>query len=138
MKCNDFNNKLAFREPLKDVTSEMHQHIETCASCMEAFKKTKALFAFIEEEKQVSVSPYINTRIRVQIENQRTRPKMIRPVFVTVMSVILVILGFFSAELFQNQSNMFDSAEIIASEYYFSDNPGTQLEEIWINTYQDE
>jgi predicted anti-sigma-YlaC factor YlaD len=138
MKCNDFNNKLASMKDITRLSPEMHQHMENCASCRKAFQKNEALLAVIKEEKRARVSPYINTRIMAQIEKQTARPKIAKPALVAVMSVILMVLGFLSTALFQNHSDMANSAEVIASDYYFNDNPGAQLEEIWINTYRDE
>lgn len=138
MKCKDFNDILASMKDITRLSPEMHQHMENCASCRKAFQKNEALLAVIKEEKRARISPYINTRIMAQIEKQTARPKIAKPALVAVMSVILMVLGFLSPALLQNHSDMANSAEVIASDYYFSDNPGAQLEEIWINTYRDE
>lgn len=138
MKCNDFNNKMVSMKDITRLTPEMRQHMEDCASCRKAFQQNEALLVVIQDEKRARVSPYINTRIMAQIEKQTARPKIAKPAFIAVMSVILMVLGYLSPALLQNHSDMANSAEVIASDYYFSDNPGAQLEEIWINTYRDE
>lgn len=139
MKCQELNNQLASMNDITGLTPEMHRHIETCASCRKAYDKTESLLAFIAEEKSARVSPFVKTRVMAQIENPPVKPKPLKPAFVTAMSVMLLVLGFFSGGIFQNHGELAsDRTEVIASDYYFSDNPGAQLEEIWINTYQDE
>ena len=138
MKCHEFNDMLAAMQNLDRLTPEMHRHMETCASCRETFQKTALLLDFIAEERAEKVSPFLNTRILSKIDIQRNKPQVFKPVYVTVMSVFLIVLGFLSASVFQNQSNKVDGTEIIASEYYFNNNAATQIEEIWFNNYIDE
>jgi predicted anti-sigma-YlaC factor YlaD len=136
MKCNEFHNQLASIREKGQLTREMMQHMETCSSCSEMYARTQSLFDVIAEEKAEKVSPFINTRILAQIEKQEKRVWLARPAIVSLMSVFIMVLGFFTAGIFTNQNQMAsDSTEIIASEYYFSDNPGSQLEEIWLNSY---
>ncbi|WP_016776837.1 anti-sigma factor family protein [Anaerophaga thermohalophila] len=136
MKCNEFHNQLASIREKGQLTREMMQHMETCSSCSEMYARTQSLFDVIAEEKAEKVSPFINTRILAQIEKQEKRVWLARPAIVSLMSVFIMVLGFFTAGIFNNQNQVAsDSTEIIASEYYFSDNPGSQLEEIWLNSY---
>lgn len=138
MQCKDFNNQLASLADINRPTIMMQQHMEYCPSCRNAYARTKTLFDLVAEEKSEKVSPFINTRIMAKIENQENKSWFARPALITVMSAALLILGFFSASIFTNQNRQVvtDSTEIIASDYYFSNNPGAQLEEIWLNSYQ--
>jgi hypothetical protein len=138
MQCKDFNNRLAALGDINRPTTLMQQHMEHCPSCRETYAKAQMLFDLVAEEKLENVSPFINTRIMAQIEKQEERSWIARPAFVPVMSAALLFLGFISASIFTNPNQQVasNSTEIIASEYYFSDNPGTQLENIWLNSYQ--
>lgn len=138
MNCKEFKNQLASLEQPDTLPPAMHEHIGTCASCRSVWEKTQMLFSFVTEEKTRKVSPFVTTRIMAEIEDAG-RPSGVlgRPVLVSVLSVFLLLLGFFSASLFTNPqpSALADSTENIATDYFFSDNPGSQLEEIWLNTY---
>lgn len=139
MQCKDFNNQLASRSDEDRPTHLMQQHMEHCPSCRDIYARSKTLLDFIAEEKSEKVSPFINTRIMARIEEKKEEKSWVaKPAWITVLSVALLLFGFISASIFTNQSTQTfsDSTEIIASDYYFSENPGTQLEEIWLNSYQ--
>lgn len=138
MQCKEFQNQLASLANITDPSTEMQQHMENCSSCRETYTQSHILFNVIAEEKIEKVSPFINTRILSQIEKQEKKSWLARPALVTVMSVALLILGFFSASIVTNPNKQMvtEQTEIIASDYYFSDYPGTHLEEIWLNSYQ--
>jgi hypothetical protein len=137
VNCNEFNKQLASMKNLRDMAPEMCLHMEECASCREAYVKTELLLAFIDEEKSIRAPAFITTRIMAQTEQSAAKPRLLRPVFVTAMSVIFLIVGFLSAGIFQSmvKSNT-DTVQVIASDYYFADNPASKIEEIWINIYQ--
>jgi hypothetical protein len=136
VNCNEFNKQLASMKNLRDMTPEMCLHMEECASCREEYAKTESFLAFIDEEKSFRAPAFITTRIMAQIEQSAVKPRLLRPVFVTAISVIFLIVGFLSAGIFQSmvKSNT-DTVQVIASDYYFADNPASQIEEIWINIY---
>lgn len=139
MNCKEIHTKLAQAQSLQDIPEEMHHHIRECESCREVFEQTLALLGFVETEKEKEVSPFLTTRVMAKIQRPAPIPWLARPAVVSVMSVILMILGFFTANLTDTQSeNASDSTEIIASEYYFTENPGSELEEIWLNSYEHE
>jgi hypothetical protein len=105
---------------------------------MEAFEKTKLLFDFVAEEKAKKISPFVTTRIMAQIESAgKTGKVMVRPALASVLSLVVLLMGFYSASLFTSSepSSLADTSEVIATDYFFSDNPGSQLEDIWLNTY---
>ncbi|WP_291855889.1 hypothetical protein [Marinilabilia sp.] len=137
MKCKDFNSQLAMLQDMGEIPAEMQEHMKHCDSCNEAFEKTHLLFDFVKEEKSQKVSPFVTTRIMGQIERVEKPSWFTRPALVVVMSIAVLVLGFFSASLFsaQESSKLADSTEIIATDYFFSENPGSQLEEIWLNSY---
>lgn len=137
MKCKDFNSQLAMLHNTGEIPVEMQEHMEQCASCREAFEKTQLLFDFVAEERSQKVSPFVTTRIMGQIEEAQQPGWFTRPSLVAAMSIMVLVLGFFSASLFSNtgSSTLADSGEIIATDYFFSENPGSQLEEIWLNSY---
>jgi predicted anti-sigma-YlaC factor YlaD len=137
MNCNEFHNQLASIRDTGQLTPEMLQHMQSCSSCSRMYARTQSLFDVITEEKAEKVSPFINTRILAQIEKQEKRVWLTRPAIVSLMSVMIMILGFFTAGIITKQNQVAsNSTEIIASEYFFSDNPGAQLEEIWLNSYE--
>jgi hypothetical protein len=138
MTCKEFNNQLALLQQPGEVPREMEVHMSNCVSCMEAFEKTKLLFDFVAEEKAKKISPFVTTRIMAQIESAEKPGKvMVRPVLAYVLSLVVLLMGFFSASLFTSSepSSLADTSEVIATDYFFSDNPGSQLEDIWLNTY---
>jgi predicted anti-sigma-YlaC factor YlaD len=137
MKCKDFNNQLAMLQEMGKIPVEMQEHIKQCVSCSEVFEKTQQLFNFVAEERSQKVSPFVTTRIMGQIERAEKPSWFTRPSLVAVMSVVVLVLGFFSASLFSNSgsSTLANSTEIIATDYFFTENPGSQLEDIWLNSY---
>lgn len=138
MKCKEFNSQLASHRQPDVVSPEMRGHIEECPSCRSVWEKTQLLFDFVAEEKARNISPFVTTRIMAEIESvERPSAIVFRPVQLSVLSVGLLLLGFISASLFSNpqSSSLADSTKIIATDYFFSDNPGSQLEEIWLNSY---
>jgi predicted anti-sigma-YlaC factor YlaD len=137
MKCNEFNNQLASLADINSPATKMQQHMEICSSCREAYAKSQVLFDIIAQEKTEKVTPFINTRIMAQIEKTEKKSWMARPALISVISAALLVLGFISASIFTNQNQVISNpAEVIASDYYFIDNAGSQLEEIWLNSYQ--
>jgi hypothetical protein len=137
MECKDFNSQLAMLHDTGEIPVQMQEHMKQCASCSEAFEKTQLFFDFVAEERSQKVSPFVTTRIMGQIEAAHQPGWFTRPALVAVMSVVVLVMGFFSASLFSNPepSTLADSTEIIATDYFFSENPGSQLEEIWLNSY---
>ncbi|WP_010662174.1 hypothetical protein [Marinilabilia salmonicolor] len=138
MTCNEFNKQLAMLQRSGEMTQEMQEHMDECASCKETYEKEQLLFDFVEEEKALKISPFVTTRIMAQIERVEKPSRMVaRPAFVSLLSVVVLILGFFSASLFSGSeaSSLADSTEIIATDYFFSANPGSQIEDIWLNSY---
>lgn len=137
MKCKDFNNQLAMLHNMGEIPVDMQEHMNHCDSCSQAFEKTQLLFDFVKEEKRQKITPFVTTRVMGQIERVQKPVWTLRPALVAVMSVIVLVLGFFSASLFtaSEPSQLADSTEIIATDYFFTENPGSQLEEIWLNSY---
>jgi len=137
MKCKDFNRQLAMLQNFGEIPVGMQEHMKYCASCREVFEKTQLLFDFVAEERSQKVSPFVTTRVMGQLEEAQRPGWFTRPALVSAMSIVVLILGFFAASLFTNPapSTLADSTEIIATDYYFSGNPGSQLEEIWLNSY---
>jgi hypothetical protein len=137
MKCKDFNNQLAMLHNTGEIPVDMQEHMNHCDSCSEAFEKTQLLFDFVKEERRQKINPFVTTRVMGQIERVQKPAWIMRPALVAVMSVVVLVLGFFSASLFTafEFSQLADSTEIIATDYFFSENPGSQLEEIWLNSY---
>lgn len=139
MNCEEFNNQLASIQDIEHLTADMQHHIEGCQSCREMYYQLLKLFQYVSEERAVKVSPFINTRILAAIEKSSYSQKRIKTGLVPVLSVVFMLLGFFSARWFIGTDTISrESVEIIASEYYLSENPGTLLEETWLNTYQNE
>ncbi len=136
MKCTDFNNKLAELTDPEKIPEDMRQHISTCVACREVYEKDLMLMHFIDEEKSAKVSPFITTRILARINQPQQKPWFVKPALVSVMSAALIILGFASASILYSHPPESDATAIIASEYYFDNNPASQLEEIWLNSYQ--
>jgi hypothetical protein len=137
MKCKEFNSQLAILHNMSGISVEMQEHMNHCDSCSEAFEKTQLLFDFVAEERSQKVSPFVTTRIMGQIERVEKTAWFTRPSLVAVMSVVVLVMGFFSASLLSDRgtSTLADSTEIIATDYFFTENPGSQLEDIWLNSY---
>lgn len=137
MNCKEFNIRLAQTNDPGDLPEEMQRHINQCASCRHIYEQTRTLFDFVKIEKEAEVSPFVTTRVMAAIQNPEPSPWLVRPAVVSVMSGILLVLGFLAAGLTnQKIETTTQSTEIIASEYYFTENPGSELEEIWLNTYE--
>lgn len=136
MNCKEFNIKLGTIHDPEKMPEEMVRHMEQCTSCREACDQTRALFDFINSEKKAEPSPFITTRIMAKIQHPAPAPWFARPAVVSIMSVALMVLGFFTANFTDRQQEKTQgSSEVIASEYYFTENPGSELEEIWLNDY---
>ena len=136
MNCKDFNIKLGALHDMDKMPEDMRRHMEQCASCREAYDQARALFEFVNSEKKAEPSPFITTRIMAKIHRPVPAPWIARPAIVSIMSVVLMVLGFFTANFTDRQQEITqDSSEVIASEYYFTENPGAELEEIWLNDY---
>ena len=136
MNCNEFKNRLASLKEVDHLDGDMAEHLEHCPTCHEMHAKMLTLYNIILEEKSEKISPFINTRIMANISSREARTWQTKPSFVTVLSIFFVMLGFFSAKIFTQSPLMTtDHIEIIASDYYFTENPGSQLEKIWLNTY---
>ncbi len=137
MNCKVFNNQLAVLHYTDEIPVEMQEHMKHCDSCSKVFEKTQMLFDFVGEERSQKVSPFVTTRIMSQIERAEKSSWFPRPALMAAMSVMVFILGFFASSLFSNAGTpaLADSTEIIATDYFFSENPGSQLEEIWLNSY---
>lgn len=140
MNCKEFNKLLASPErEQKNITKDMQKHMEECPSCHAAYEQFLKLFQYISEEKSEKISPFITTRVIAKIERRTNRERQMKRVLIPVLSFIFLLLGFFSAQIFISLDTISEeSVEIIASEYYLSDNPGTLLEETWLNTYENE
>ncbi|MFO8001847.1 MAG: hypothetical protein R6U46_11425 [Marinilabilia sp.] len=137
MNCEEIHTKLAQIKNLQDIPEEMHQHIRECEACREVYEQTRALLDFVGTEKEKEVSPFLATRVMAHIQGPPPSPWLARPAVVSVMSVVLLFLGFLTATLTDKQSeNTSDATEIIASEYYFTENPASELEDIWLNSYE--
>ncbi|MGQ1889536.1 hypothetical protein ACT29H_03750 [Thermophagus sp. OGC60D27] len=136
MNCKEFNNRLASIKEVDHLTREMRDHIDVCASCKEMHAKLLNLFKTVLEEKSEKVSPFINTRILGEIKSSEQRVWQTKTSLISVMSVFFIMLGFLSARKISAPKMITtDPIETIASEYYLSDNPGSQLEKIWLSTY---
>ncbi len=139
MNCKEIHTKLAHIRDIQDIPDEMQRHIRECDSCREVYEQTRALLGFVETEKEKEVSPFLTTRVMAKIQRPAPIPWLARPAVVSVMAVFLLVLGFFTANLTDKPGeNPSEATEIIASEYYFTENPGSELEEIWLNLYEHE
>lgn len=133
MNCNEFNNQLASLVHPSEMTEEMLNHARYCQDCAKARERNFLLFEYIREEKAVRISPFVKTRVMARIEEPPSKEWYARPALVTVLSVMVFIFGIIGAGFFENTPDL-NPMESIAADYYFQDHPGTQLEEIWLNT----
>lgn len=133
MTCNEFTTELSSLKYPSDISQEMQSHRTTCPQCARVYHEAVVLMQFISEEKTLKVSPFLKTRIAAKLDEPVNTSWHARPAILTVASVIVFILGIVSANILES-SGKTNPMESIASDYYFQNNYGTQLEEIWINT----
>lgn len=132
MTCNEFTNRLASLKYPLEISPEMKRHQETCPQCALAYNNAVMLMQYISEEKAVKVSPFLKTRVAAKLDKPVNTGWYARPAILSVVSVIVFIFGIVSANLLESPEKI-NPMESIASDYYFQDNYGTQLEEIWFN-----
>ncbi|MCX6250902.1 MAG: hypothetical protein NTX61_09125 [Bacteroidetes bacterium] len=82
---------------------EFEDHLHSCKECDRIVSDFQSVTSFIEEKKSVEPNPFIRTRIMQRIESYlervREKPnpffqKVLRPVSVTFLLGIAVIIGF--------------------------------------------
>ncbi len=133
MNCNDFSNQLAaFRDP-REIPETMKKHMASCSHCTRDYDNALRVMHFLEDETLLKVSPFLKTRVMAMLEPIENNSWYTKPALMTVISLIVFIFGLVSAGLLEG-SEKINAAEIVASDYYFQDYPGTQLEEIWFNS----
>ncbi|MBN2662606.1 MAG: zf-HC2 domain-containing protein [Bacteroidales bacterium] len=111
MTCKNVEHKIAdyIESSLSDKEKlAFEKHLLSCDSCkhkVEFFEKT---FDCIENEKQIKVNSFLETRILAKIEatnnNKSIYKKVLQPVFVAVMLGLVVWFGNILSDVYLNVS----------------------------------
>ncbi len=82
-----------------DILSLTEAHLDNCTQCSTLLNEMKSLYAVIEEEKGITSSPFIVTRVLAAIEQMETpveKTSLIRRTIQTVLIAASIAIAVFA------------------------------------------
>jgi len=144
MDCKHINHKLIFFLEKSLPVPEMQQikaHLDECEACRQLAEKLESTLQVIEDEKKVTINPFLYSKVMQKIENRKEQKyfipafsliNQIKPVYYSIIMVIGILLGIGLGNLAVNQSEK-SLANIQMEEIYFNDFQQETIENILLN-----
>jgi transcriptional accessory protein Tex/SPT6 len=112
MNCNECQTKITNSSKEKtspETLRSIKKHLESCTDCQLFYAASGWVDAFIAQEKQVKVNPFMTTRVMAQIEKQKTvkansvfiRSLKPQPLLVAASIVLALFLGVSAGSFYQ-------------------------------------
>jgi len=131
--CKNIESKLIFYfyKELNNLEMEnIKNHLASCSGCSKLYTDLSKSLLVIDNEKEIELNPFIETRINQKIkelENSQTQGRVVsfRKIIQPAMSVAAVsvgiLLGVFFGSFYSTSDSSSNTASYESVEYYMND-----------------
>ena len=134
MKCSEFEREIDLFNKGTVLSIEAQKHASLCPRCSLLLQHEKLLLSAIDQERQVTVSPFLSTRVMAHLERTESGFgfKYIRYKFLQVAVILFAILGGFIGSGLMDRNSRLEDFDIILTDYFNIDHDGYGIEDSWL------